>query len=101
MAEGGQRCSLMTSVPMPSGVKISSSRVWDVDPAGKTDREIAYEGLETMETWMRELGLAMNITDCGARAELIEGMADACPINEGGYKVLTRADVVRVLTDSL
>ena len=50
---------------------------------------------------MRELGLAMNITDCGARAELIEGMADACPINEGGYKVLTRADVVRVLTDSL
>lgn len=75
--------------------------VWDVDPAGKTDREIAYEGLETMETWMRELGLAMNITDCGARAELIEGMADACPINEGGYKVLTRADVVRVLTDSL
>ena len=75
--------------------------VWNVAAEGKTDEQIALEGLETMEQWMRELGLAMNITDCGAKPELIEGMADACPICQGGYHILTRDEVVQVLTDSL
>ena len=63
--------------------------------------EGAINGLETMEAWMRELGLAMNITDCGAKAEDLENYADACPINEGGYVVLTRQDVIDVLRASL
>ena len=68
---------------------------------GKTDEQVAMEGLETMEQWMRELGLAMNITECGAKPELIEGMADACPICQGGYYILNRDEVVQVLKDSL
>jgi alcohol dehydrogenase YqhD (iron-dependent ADH family) len=75
--------------------------VWNVSAEGKTDEQIAMEGLETMEQWMRELGLAMNITDCGAKPEQIEGMADACPICQGGYYILNRDEVVQVLKDSL
>ena len=43
----------------------------------------------------------MNITDCGAKTEDLENYADACPINEGGYVVLTRQDVIDVLRASL
>ena len=75
--------------------------VWSVSAKGKTDEQVAMEGLETMEQWMRELGLAMNITDCGAKPELIEGMADACPICQGGYYILNRDEVVQVLKESL
>ena len=75
--------------------------VWNVCPDGKSDEKIAMEGLETMEKWMRELGLAMNITECGAKPELIEGMADACPICQGGYHILNRDEVIQVLKDSL
>ncbi len=75
--------------------------VWNVSIDGKTDEQVAIEGLETMEQWMRELGLAMNITDCGAKPELIEGMADACPICQGGYYILNRDEVVQVLKESL
>ena len=75
--------------------------VWNVTTGNKTDEEIAMEGLETMENWMRELGLAMNITECGARPELLEGMADACPICKGGYHILTREEVIQVLRESL
>ena len=67
----------------------------------KTDKQVAMEGLEAMEQWMRELGLAMNITDCGAKPEQIEGMADACPICQGGYYILNRDEVVQVLKESL
>ena len=78
-----------------------ATAVWDIVPAGKTDKEIALEGLARMEAWMRELGLAMDITACGADASQLEGMADACPINESGYVILTREDVIEVLRQSL
>ncbi len=75
--------------------------VWEVKPEGKTGSEIAMEGLLKMEAWMDELGLAKTITECGATPELIEGMADACPICQGGYYVLSRNEVVSVLKASL
>ena len=78
-----------------------AQNVWNVVSDGKSEREVALEGLELMESWMRQLGLSMNITDCGANESMLEGIADACPINEGGYVVLTRNDVIEVLRRSL
>lgn len=66
-----------------------------------SSKNLALKGLETMESWMRELGLAMNITACGAKTEDLENYADACPINESGYVTLTRQDVIDVLRASL
>jgi len=78
-----------------------TTAVWDIVPIEKTDKEIALEGLTRMEAWMREQGLAMDITACGADSSQLEGMADACPINERGYVVLTREDGIEVLRQSL
>lgn len=78
-----------------------AANVWGIVLTGKTDKEIALEGLERMEDWMRELGLAISITECGADVSKLEGMADACPITESGYVVLTREDVINVLRQSL
>ena len=75
--------------------------VWEVRPEGKSDSEIAMEGLLKMEGWMKELGLTMNISDLGATPELLEGMADACPICDGGYYILSREEVIGVLRKSL
>lgn len=75
--------------------------VWDVNPAGKTDQQIAEEGLGAMEAWMKELGLAMNLTELGATEEMIEGIADVTIVLTGGYKVLDREEIVRILKESL
>lgn len=75
--------------------------VWKVNPEGKTDEEIAEEGLKTMEDWMKELGLAMNISELGATEDMIDGIADATFILKGGYKVLSREEVVTILKESL
>lgn len=50
--------------------------VWSVDAAGKTEEEVAAEGLSRMESWMKEIGLVMNITQLGVREEMLEGIAD-------------------------
>lgn len=75
--------------------------VWKVNPEGKTDEEIAEEGLKAMEDWMKELGLAMKISELGATKDMIDGIADATFLLEGGYKVLKREEVVAILKESL
>lgn len=75
--------------------------VWKVNPEGKTDEAIAEEGLKAMEAWMKELGLAMNISELGVKEDMIDGIADGTFILEGGYKVLSREEVVAILNESL
>ncbi len=78
-----------------------ATEVWGVDPNGKSDEAIADEGLAEMESWMKRIGVAMNLTELGATPDMIEDIADATIILDGGYKKLSRDDVVAVLKASL
>ncbi len=89
---------------MPFGLekfKRFAVNVWDVDPAGKTDEQIAEEGLKAMEEWMKELGLVMNISELGATEEMLEGIADGTLVMPGGYKVLERDEIMEILKESM
>ena len=89
---------------LPYGVqkfKRFAVNVWDVNPEGKTDEQIAGEGLAAMEGWMKELGLVMNISELGATEDMIEGIADGTLIMPGGYKVLDREEIVNILKECL
>lgn len=68
---------------------------------GKSEKQVAEEGLARMEDWMRTLGLAMDLKTLGVTPDMIEGIADATYINEGGYKVLNRQEVIEILKESL
>lgn len=89
---------------MPYGLakfKRFAVNVWDVDPAGKSDEQIAEEGLQAMENWMKELGLVMNISELGATEDMIDGIADGTLIMPGGYKVLGRDEITEILKESM
>ena len=89
---------------MPHGLpkfKRFARNVWGIHTSSKTDEEAAEVGLIAMENWMRKLGLVMNLSELGATEDMIEGIADATIILKGGYKVLTRDDVVAILKESL
>ena len=75
--------------------------VWNVDPAGKTDEQVADEGLKRMESWMREIGLIMSLKELGVTEEMLDGIASGTFIMEGGYKVLSHADIVEILKASM
>lgn len=89
---------------MPYGLKKFrrfALEVWGVSSEGKTDEEIAKAGLDAMESWMRKLGLAMKLSEIGGTEEMIEGIANGTFILEGGYKVLTKDEIIRILKESL
>ena len=75
--------------------------VWDVQPEGKTDRQIAEEGLAAMDAWMKELGLAMNLTQLGVTEDMIEGLADVTLVLPGGYNPPSREEIIRIFRESL
>ena len=89
---------------MPYGLKKFArfaTEVWGISAEGKTDEQLAGEGLAAMESWMKEIGLVMKISELGATENMIEGIADATIILNGGYKVLDSDEVVQILKASM
>lgn len=78
-----------------------AENVWNVSPDGKSDEQIAGEGLRVMESWMKKIGLVMNLTELGVKKDMVEGIADSTLIMDGGYKILTKEEVMKILTESL
>ena len=64
-------------------VTVNNLNEWEHDPFGaaienadgKTDAEIAAEGLDKMEAWMKKIGLVMQLRELGVK----EDMFDAIP----------------------
>ena len=75
--------------------------VWGVDPAGRTDVQIAEEGLRAMEKWMKELGLVMNLRELGVTEDMINGLVKSTLVMKGGYKVLTEDEIRSIFKESL
>ncbi len=89
---------------MPYGLakfKRFAINVWNVNPEGKNDRQIADEGLACMEKWMKEIGLIINIKDLGTTEDMLDGIAKGTFILEGGYKVLNHNEIVDILKESM
>ena len=75
--------------------------VWEVESAGKSDEEIAAEGLEKMEQYMNELGLVMHLRDLGVTEEMLDGIVEGVFIMDGGYKILDKAEIKEILRESM
>jgi len=88
---------------MPYGIqkfKRYAINVWGVNSDGKTDEQIAKEGLNKMEEYMNELGLVMEIKKLGVTEDMLSGIAKGSFILDGGYKILTHEDIVQILKNS-
>jgi len=89
---------------MPYGLekfKRYALSVWDIRPEGKTDEQIAEEGLRAMEDYMNELGLVMNSSELGMTEEMLEGITSGTYIMEGGYKALSKENIMDILKESM
>lgn len=76
-------------------------RVWDVDPAGKSDEEIAREGIRRTREFFRELGAPVTLTELQVPQEAIGRIADLTDLGCFSYRRLTREDVVAILQTAL
>lgn len=75
--------------------------VWNVNPDGKDDKQVALEGLERMEEFMRSIGVVMNISELRVTEDMFSGIADGTFIMDGGYKVLDKDEIIEILKESM
>lgn len=72
-----------------------------VRPDGKAQEQIAEEGLQAMEGYMREIGVVMNLAELGVTEEMIPGIVAATLPMTGGYREMAPDDIEAVLKKSL
>lgn len=78
-----------------------AENVWGVQAAGKTDEQIALEGLACMEAWMKEIGVTLSLRELGVDETMLESLADVTLILKGGYKKLDRQEIIDIFRESL
>jgi len=78
-------------------------RVFHVDPQGKSDREIALEGIERLRQFWNQIGAPEKLADYGIGDDQLELMVDRAMANGpfGGFRTLDRDDVREIYKMSL
>ena len=85
---------------LPKFVRFAKN-VWGVNADGKTDEQIALEGLQALESWMLEIGLPLKISELGATAEMIPGITRGTICYPAGYLDLKPEDITEILLESM
>ena len=75
--------------------------VWEIPLEGKSDEQLATEGIEALAAWIKEIGAASEITSLGVTEDMLDGIADATIILTGGYETLNHDEIVEILRKSL
>lgn len=78
-----------------------ATNVWGIPEEGRTERQRAEGGLAAMESWMKEIGVVMNITELGATEKMIPELVKATLILDGGYKKLDQNEIAQIFRESL
>lgn len=73
-----------------------AKEVWHVSEEGKTKDEVAKEGLEALESFIKECGLVTSLKELGATEDMLPLIANSTTLG-GGYKKLTADDVLQIL----
>jgi len=73
-----------------------AKQVWCVDETGKTKEEVALEGIDAMERFVKECGIVTSLKELGATEEMLPLIANSTVLL-GGYKVLTTEEVLEIL----
>ena len=75
--------------------------VWEIPTEGKSDEQLASEGIDALAAWIKEIGAASEITSLGVTEDMLDGIADATIILNGGYETLNHDQIVEILRKSL
>lgn len=74
-----------------------AKQVWGVDENGKTKEEVALEGIDAMEKFIKECGIVTNIKELDATEEMLPLIANSTVLLGGGYKILTAEEILAIL----
>ncbi|MGG1630125.1 iron-containing alcohol dehydrogenase [Rossellomorea sp. NRS-1567] len=87
----------------PSRFAQLAERVFNVDPAGKSEEEVALEGIEKLREFWTSIGAPSRLADYDIDDSQLDLMADKAMVNGefGNFNKLNKDDVLAILKASL
>lgn len=87
----------------PSRFAQMAERVFNVDPAGKSEEEVALEGIDKLREFWSSLGAPSRLADYDIDDSKLDLMADKAMVNGefGNFNKLNKDDVLAILRASL
>ncbi len=75
-----------------------AKQVWDVSADGKTENEIALEGIQALVDFIKEIGLPTTLRELGMTdKQLLPDIAASCNIAPGSYGTMTKEAILDIL----
>ena len=71
----------------------------NVDSQGKTDDEIALEGIEALRKFIEDSHMVLHIRELGATEEMLKDIAYST-VEGGGYKKVTHEEIYEILKEA-
>ena len=75
-----------------------AKNIWHVDTSGKSDEQIAEEGIECLNRFIAEMGIPQTLREVGTTEEMLPLIAKSCN-KIGGYHVPTTDEVLQMLKE--
>lgn len=77
-----------------------AKNVWGISYDGKTEEQLATEGVEALAQFIREIGLSTSLQDLGVTDKaLLKEVAHSCNISSGSYKRMTHEEILGILEE--
>lgn len=77
-----------------------ATEVWGMDSNGKTEEQLAAEGVNCLADFIKEIGLPTTFREMGITDNsCFKAVADSCNITAGCYKQLTREEILDILNE--
>lgn len=79
-----------------------AKNVWGIEGEGKSDEELALEGIEALASFIKEIGLPATLKEMGITDKsLLRKIADSCGISASSYKKLTHQEIFEIFSECL
>ena len=74
--------------------------VWQVNDAGKSNEEIAIEGIDALEAFIKKMGLPTTLKQLGIQDDIdLKAIADSCNIIPTSYKPMTHEEILEIFKE--
>lgn len=77
-----------------------AKNVWDIKSDGKTQEEVALDGIDALEKFIKEIGLPSSLRELGiSDKNILPEIASSCNISQGSYKKMSHKEILDILNE--
>lgn len=79
-----------------------ATEVWGIQPEGRSELELARMGVETLASFIKEIGLPASLRELGVDENTdLKAIADSCNCSQGAYRIMTHEEILEIFRECL